>query len=225
MASKKKKQKHQVRLKTTKLYHRYGNLPDFVSNIENDLDKYREGFVYQGKHILLKDTQKKENKPLAYTLNGNSPTITIIFQIKYLDKLPMANFLRQVKYNDETIETKKFVWFKEAKQENSYNVESKVHILRKPKNERYTLPAAYQFLLKDIFEKYLTLNKDKYIYTYLPNLPQEIGLTTTGKRLRPPQKAAIVSMNKLKVKRGGKEHTEEFEDWRKKYRDTKFPVK
>lgn len=219
------KEKPPINITGDSLIYRYGNLPDFVNSFENDLDFYREGFIYKRDHEL-KEAEQKPNKTVRYTLNtdkGKPPTITIIFQIKYLNELPMANFLRQVKYNDESIKTEKFVWFKNPnEQKEIYQRAADVKLVP----NMSTLPAAYRSLLKDIFEEYLILNKKKYTYTYLPNLPQDIGLTTTGKRLRLSQRAAIVSMNKLKVKRGAQNKKQkQLQTWRNEYRDTKFPIK
>ena len=215
-----------IKITGDSLIYRYGNLPDFVNvnSFEEALDFYREGFIYKRDHELKKADQKP-NKPVRYTLKeemGPPPTITIIFQIKYLNELPMANFLRQVKYNDESIKTEKFVWFKNPdKQKEIYQREANV----KNVPNMSTLGAAYSSLLKEVFREYINFSLEEKRYTYLANIPQDIGVSQSFRKLKKMREAAFVSMNNVLVKRGAEKHTDNFKKWRNEYRNTKFPTK
>ena len=206
------------------LIYRYGNLPDFVNSIENDLDYYREGFIYKREHILNRYKQKGNDEP-KYTLKeekGTPPTITIIFQIKYLGGLPMANFLRQVKNNDKS-KTEKFVWFKNPKEQKEiYQRAADVKLVP----NMSTLGAAYHSLLKEVFEEYINFILNPERYTYLANIAQDVGVSMSTAKVKNIRRAAFVSMNKLKIKRGAQNKIEgNFNKWRNEYRNTKFPLK
>ena len=215
-----------IKITGNSIIYRYGNLPDFVNvnSFKEALDFYREGFIYKRDHEL-KEADQKPNKPVRYTLKeemGPPPTITIIFQIKYLNKLPMANFLRQVKYNDESIKTEKFVWFKNPdKQKKIYQREADV----KDVPNMSTLGAAYQSLLKKVFKEYINFSLPENRYTYLANIAQDIGVSQSGRKVYNNRKAAFVSMNKVLVKRGADKYTDKFKQWRDEYRNTVFPTK
>lgn len=216
-----------IKITGNSLIYRYGNLPDFVNvnSLKEDLDFYREGFIYKRDHEL-QEADQKPNKTIQYTLKeekGPPPTITIIFQIKYLGGLPMANFLRQVKYNDESIKTKKFVWFKDPdKQKEIYQRQEDVQDVP----NMSTLGAAYQSLLIEVFEEYINFRLNKDRYTYLANIAQDVGVSMSTAKVQKIRRAAFVSMNKLKIKRGAQNKIKEkFQTWRNKYRNTKFPTK
>lgn len=218
------KEKPPINITGDSSIYRYGNLPDFVNSLENDLDYYREGFIYKREHILNRYKQKGNDEP-KYTLKkekGLPPTITIIFQIKYLGGLPMANFLRQVKNNDKS-KTEKFVWFKNPKEQKEiYQREADVQDVP----NMSTLGAAYSSLLKEVFKEYIIFYLDQKLYTYLANIAQDVGVSMSTAKIKNIRRAAFVSMNKLKIKRGAQNEIEkQFQTWRDEYRNTEFPIK
>ena len=135
--------------------------------------------------------------------------IVIIFQIKYLEGNPMAYIV-----TESDGEKKKYVWL--SKQKNFQPIDG-VEILDK---DGFT--TVYNRLLK---EKFGTVENVRDGYD--PNTPQLIGITESKIKIQPAKKAALVSMNKMYVKRKFPDNFN-FEDakkWRNEYRNTKFPVK